>query len=76
MLDCWYIRNDCKHDTSGDPIARIKEKTIEELLWIVKNYNNLIPPELQNINIQDLGGQSKENLKIMLEQLHKVIKKN
>jgi hypothetical protein len=75
MLDCWYIRNECEHDTNGDPIGRAKEKMIEEIKWIVETKNDNIPVEIRKVAHAELIGQPRENLAMMLEQLHKIIEK-
>jgi predicted nucleic acid-binding OB-fold protein len=52
-----------------------KRKLIEEIIWLVEKQNDEIPKDLQKITYNDLVGQPKENLGMMLEQLHTVIKR-
>jgi hypothetical protein len=43
------------------------------LNWIVETKNDIIPVELQKVTHDELTAQPRENLGMMLEQLHKVI---
>jgi hypothetical protein len=69
ILDCWYIRNKNEHHMEEDPIARLKTKLIEEILWIRDIVDGKIPAPLKEIKYEELIELPKENLLLMLEQL-------
>jgi hypothetical protein len=75
VLECWYSRNLCEHDTDGDPITRAKDKLVEEILWNIKNKEESVPSQYKTLKYEELIIQPKDNLCIMNEQLKQLYKK-
>jgi hypothetical protein len=69
VMECWYLRNKCEHDTLGDPESQSKEKLIEKLTWELERKRNQAPENYLKVQHEALMQLPKNNLSQMVEQI-------